>query len=194
MSTLQRFIDRFEADDGSFVYRQTPHARGVRVSAEERDRMVATFDDRHDTAVLFYVADLPIAAVVAVVVAMIPATKPWSPSAFWIVLVGLPIAAGFWASLGPDRIIRGRPFADEGLPQAEAQRRTRAQTSWPVLAIVAAGGVASGLSVVGSTDTPWFLRLLGGIAVVIAIPMYVREAVLKYRDGTRNGRPEAGPG
>ncbi len=182
MHPQERFLNRFDPDGhGGFVYRATPQSPGLSVTAEERVRMIAADDDRRSIAVILYVLTVPLAVSVTVVLAMDPVNRPWAPAVTWSILLGLPMAAATWVSMAPNRILRGHPHVDRGLPRGEAERRSIREKSWFVLIVTALGGVAAGFNMASWTGSYMVLRALGAFCALCSIAIFAHEAEIKFR-------------
>lgn len=182
MHAQERFLDCFDPDGyGGFVYRANTQSPGVSVTAEERARMVAIDDDRRGVATILYVIDLPLMMAVGAILDVNPITKPWAPAAAWLILLGLPMAAATWVSMAPDRVVRGRPHIDQGLPRVEAARWSVRQWSWPSLILTAVGGVIPGFGLADWTGSNMGLRALGVFFVLFSIFAFAEEAKIMLR-------------
>lgn len=191
MNAQERFLRRFDPDGQGFVYRATPHAPGVSVTAEERTRLIAADDDRRGIAVILYVATVPVLVIVTAIVAMTPAISSWYPATPWLVLLVFPAAVATWASMAPNRILRGRPNVDKGLPKAEAERRAYREKSWFSLAVGVAGSVAAGFNLAVSTEAYTVFRVLGALGALVAIVIFAHEVRIKLRVRAQDRRARA---
>ncbi|RYB01421.1 hypothetical protein [Lichenibacterium ramalinae] len=184
MDAREHFLSHFEPNGDDFTYRVNPDARGVLVTAEERDRMASIHGRRRHIAIVLSVLNLPLTFFVAHAVYVMPTISSWTATVAWTMLLGVTIAAFAWAFAGPRRIVRGRPYIDFGTsPFLIEQRRLKAlrETSWfKLLKRWFWIGLIGFLAYIHTKDED-FERVQAAGVMFFALMSFLKEAIDKYR-------------
>lgn len=129
------FADQFEPDGDGFLYRRSGKSAPIRVSGEERDRYIATYNGFLRYSFLALLLALFGLAIGETYLKSSGMTFPgWSDYAAVIVLCALYFAAFHWAWNAPARELRGRGAMGQARSRGETQRWMLARQSYWFLA------------------------------------------------------------
>ena len=139
---LTHFTDQFEATDGGYLYRKSMRGAPIRVSAAERDAMVAAFKRSLPLLLWGWVAALLLLILGFVVFAAASDAGPESLTT-WLIPAIVPLALAYWVCCmhvwnAPARQLGRRTPIGPERTRAEVRRHVLARMSWGELLIAVA--------------------------------------------------------
>ncbi|MEP9401036.1 hypothetical protein [Sphingomonas sp. VNH70] len=176
------FLDQFEADEGSVVFRKSMTGPPIRVSAAERDAFAAAFVNR----VKRLMWALMVATLLLCVVPVLAMPDATNDERNVIVAVGLSailtacLGSGYWAWTAPARALARRPVAGPARTKREVRERALAQVTYGQLALAL---LVAAIVAVSDGFSLW-RGLLGGVVAVGAMIQAIRKLRLE-RSGDR---------
>lgn len=176
----QMFADQFEQNGPDFLYRRSMKGPPIRVSSDERDHFVESFNRR-----LRYcgwsIVPATLLLIVALVMMMPDLDGPAGQAAIYvgIALILLPFLAGHrWAWNGPVRELSRRTPEGEALSRDEVKRLMLSKMTYSQLALAVLAAFALLWKISGKTDV---LHGWGVVWPALAALLVVATAVQAFR-------------
>ncbi len=169
------FLRQFEADGHDHVYRKNMKGAPIRVSATERDAFAADFVRR----VRYIGCGLVVATVLLCAVPVLIAPDMVDDMETLVLnlgiagIIGLCLAAAYWAWTAPARALVRRPAVGLARSRSEMRRRAFAQITYGQLALCLP--VAT-LLVLSNGIESWWTSVAGGLVIMAGV-----QAVRKWR-------------
>jgi hypothetical protein len=180
----QLFANRFETDGDGYLFRTTIGAPGFKVSAQERDRWLATFSRRIQIAIW---ATGGLTALIFVAAFLI-APNEVHVSDWWVYgMVALCLAPllfiNRWLWNAPVRALHGRTPDAQGRSKAEAGRLAFQRITWAQLGLAAAAPFFLLLRVGSRNNLLLGWNRLWLVAAVLFLAFVAFQAFRKWRAG-----------